>query len=184
MFYYTASRALKFPQIGENESMLTVRPMQPADWDTVRAIYLEGIATRNATFEQSAPEWEKWDQAHSQACRLVAPSAGQVLGWAALSPVSARRVYAGVAEASIYVAAAARGKGFGRLLLTELIAQSEKHGIWSLQTGIFPENTPSLNLFTSAGFRVVGTRERIGYMDGRWRDVLLLERRSAVAGQK
>jgi phosphinothricin acetyltransferase len=113
----------------------------------------------------------------------VATTAGEVLGWVALSPYSAREVYAGVAWVGIYVAGSARGKGIGRSLLTESIAESERQGIWTLQAGIFPENTPSLELFQRAGFRVVGTRERIGRMDGRWRDVLLLERRSAVAGQ-
>jgi L-amino acid N-acyltransferase YncA len=166
----------------ENESMLTLRPMQSADWEAVRAIYAEGIATHNATFEQSAPDWEQWDQGHLPQCRLVAQSAHSVAGWVALSAYSSRRVYQGVAWVGIYVAASARGQGIGRALLTELIAESERQGIWTLQAGIFPENTPSLELFTRAGFRVVGTRERIGWMDGNWRDVLLLERRSGVIG--
>jgi len=162
--------------------MFTLRPMQPADWESVRDIYLEGIATQNATFEQSAPDWEKWDQGHLQACRLVAESAGEVLGWVALSAYSGRPVYRGVAWVAVYIAASARGQGIGRSLLTELIAESERQGIWTLQAGVFPENTPSVELFTRHEFRVVGTRERIGCMNGRWRDVLLLERRSAVAG--
>ena len=156
--------------------------MPPQDWDAVRHIYLEGIATRNATFEQSAPDWQAWDQGHLRCCRLVARIRGEVLGWTALGPVSSRRVYAGVAEFSIYVAQRARGRGIGSALLKALIEAAEREGIWTLQSGIFPENTASLELCRRLGFRVVGTRERIGSMDGRWRDVLLLERRSAIAG--
>jgi len=159
-----------------------VTPMDPLDWDTVRAIYVEGIASGNSTFEKEAPTWEKWDRDHLRCCRLVARSQGAVVGWAALSPVSARSVYAGVAEASIYVAGRARRQGIGSALLSALIAASEREGIWTLQAGIFPENAASLDLCMRAGFRVVGTRERLGCMEGRWRDVLLLERRSAVAG--
>lgn len=157
--------------------------MSPADWESVRAIYREGIATGDATFEQSAPEWEQWDEGHLRACRLVARSRGEVLGWAALSPVSRRRVYRGVAEVSVYVSGQARRKGVGMALLTALIVSSEREGIWTLQAGIFPENTGSLELHRRAGFRVVGTRERVGSMDGRWRDVVLMERRSAMVGQ-
>ncbi len=156
--------------------------MRPEDWDAVRAIYMEGIATGNSTFEQSAPDWPAWDQGHLPSCRLVARVDGEVLGWTALSPVSGRRVYAGVAEFSIYVAERARGRGIGAALLQALIDASEQEGIWTLQSGIFPENTASLELCRRCGFRVVGTRERIGSMDGRWRDVVLLERRSAIAG--
>jgi len=156
--------------------------MRPQDWDAVRAIYLEGIATRNATFEQSAPDWDAWDRGHLTCCRLVARIGGEVLGWTALSPVSNRRVYAGVTEFSIYVAERARGRGIGTALLKALIEASEREGIWTLQSGIFPENAASLELCRRCGFRIVGTRERIGSMDGRWRDVVLLERRSAVAG--
>jgi L-amino acid N-acyltransferase YncA len=159
-----------------------VTPMNPSDWDTVRAIYQEGIASGNATFEKDAPAWEMWDRDHLRCCRLVARAQGEVVGWAALSPVSARRVYAGVTEASIYVAERARRRGIGSALLSALIAASEREGMWTLQAGIFPENTASLDLCMRAGFRIVGTRERLGCMDGRWRDVLLLERRSAVAG--
>ena len=162
--------------------MSEIEPMTPGDWDGVRAIYLEGIATGNATFEKSAPDWERWNAGHLQACRLVACAAGDVLGWAALSPVSGRCVYAGVAEVSVYVAERARGRGIGRLLLIELVAASERHGIWTLQAGIFPENQASIALHQKAGFRIVGVRERLGCMDGRWRDVVLMERRSAVVG--
>jgi len=156
--------------------------MRPGDWEAVRTIYLAGIATGNSTFEQSAPDWQTWDQGHLQSCRLVARVANEVLGWTALSPISRRQVYAGVAEFSIYVAERARKRGIGASLLKALIDASEREGIWTLQSGIFPENTASLELCRRFGFRVVGTRERIGCMSGRWRDVVLLERRSAIAG--
>jgi len=156
--------------------------MRPEDWEAVRAIYLEGIATGNSTFEQSAPDWQAWDRSHLQECRLVARLGNEVLGWTALSPVSSRQVYAGVAEFSIYVAERARGRGIGAALLKALIEASEQAGIWTLQSGIFPENSRSLELCRRFGFRVVGTRERIGSMNGRWRDVVMVERRSAVTG--
>jgi L-amino acid N-acyltransferase YncA len=152
------------------------------DWPAVRAIYLEGIATGNATFADSAPEWEEWDQTHLAGCRLVARSGGDVLGWAALSPVSRRVVYRGVAEVSIYVAERARRRGVGRLLLSALVPQSETEGIWTLQAGIFPENIASVELHKQAGFRIVGVREKIGVLQGRWRDVVLMERRSTTIG--
>jgi phosphinothricin acetyltransferase len=158
--------------------------MRQEDWPEVRAIYLEGIATGNATFEQTAPEWAQWDAGHLLAARIVARSdAGTVLGWAALSGVSSRCVYAGVAEVSIYVAARERGRGVGRQLMSRLIADSEANGTWTLQAGIFPENVASIALHERAGFRIVGKRERLGQMNGRWRDVVLMERRSALAGQ-
>jgi L-amino acid N-acyltransferase YncA len=157
--------------------------MRLEDWPAVRSIYLEGITTGNATFEQSAPNWETWDAGHLSAPRLVGRSEpGDVLGWAALSAVSGRCVYAGVAEVSIYVSELARGRGVGRQLLARLIADSEAAGIWTLQAGIFPENVPSIALHQRAGFRIVGKRERLGQMNGRWRDVILMERRSAIAG--
>jgi L-amino acid N-acyltransferase YncA len=156
--------------------------MQSEDWEVVRAIYLEGIATGNSTFEQSAPDWQDWDQGHLASCRLVARVGNEVLGWTALSPVSRRQVYAGVAEFSVYVAERARGRGIGAALLKALIEASEREGIWTLQSGIFPENTSSLELCWRFGFRIIGTRERIGNMAGRWRDVVLLERRSVIAG--
>ena len=159
-----------------------LRPLLPADWPAVRAIYLEGIATGNATFETEAPEWERWDAAHLPACRLVAAGHEGVAGFAALSPVSARKVYRGVAEVSVYVSERARGAGIGGALLGELVRTSEEAGIWTLQAGIFPENHASLRLHEKNGFRVVGTRERIGCLAGRWRDVILLERRSATTG--
>jgi phosphinothricin acetyltransferase len=156
--------------------------MQAEDWPVVREIYEEGIATKNATFETSAPEWEQWDAKHLQSCRLVARLNGQIVGWAALSPVSTRRVYAGVAENSIYIASAAQGHGVGKQLLGVLVDASEQAGIWTLQTGIFPENKASIHLHELCGYRVLGVREKIGQMDGVWRDVVFMERRSKVVG--
>jgi L-amino acid N-acyltransferase YncA len=156
--------------------------MQPADWPAVREIYAEGIATGNATFETELPDWEKWNSAHRQDCRLIAREGNLVRCWAALSPVSVRRVYAGVAEASVYVAAAARGRGVGKALLRMLIEESESHGIWTLQAGLFPENAASIVSHKSCGFREVGTRHRIAKLGDTWRDVLLFERRSAAVG--
>ncbi len=151
-------------------------------WSEVLRIYMEGIATGNATFEIEAPSWEKWDSGHLAKCRLIARQDSRVLGWAALSPVSSRRVYAGVAEVSVYVAEAARGSGIGRALLAALIDASDNSGLWTLQAGIFPENTASISLHKSLGFREVGHRERIGKMGDTWRNVALLERRSAKVG--
>ena len=159
-----------------------VGSLTPDDWPSVREIYLEGISTGDATFETSAPDWETWDAKHLPSCRLLARAGDDVLGWAALSPVSARAVYAGVAEVSVYVAARARGRGLGFLLLSALVRESEENGIWTLQAAIFPENAASIALHQRAGFRVVGTRERIGSMDGRWRDTILMERRSTTVG--
>jgi L-amino acid N-acyltransferase YncA len=149
-------------------------------WPAVRAIYEEGIATGDATFETAPPAWEAWDRGHLAGHRLVAVGDGRVVGWAALSPVSDRCAYAGVAEASVYVAAAATGRGVGRALLERLVAGAEAAGIWTVQAGIFPENQASLALHRRCGFRTVGVRERLGRLDGRWRDVVLLERRSPL----
>jgi L-amino acid N-acyltransferase YncA len=160
-----------------------ITPMRPEDWPSVREIYREGIATGNATFETELPDWEKWNSSHRQDCRLIAREGEQALGWAALSPVSARRVYTGVAEVSVYVAAAARGRGVGKSLLKALIEESEVNGIWTLQAGIFPENAASISLHKSCGFREVGVRRHIGKLADTWRDVLLLERRSAAVGK-
>lgn len=152
-------------------------------YESVKTIYAEGIATGNATFQTEAPEWKEWDASHLVFGRLVAVENGIVMGWAALTPVSGRCVYAGVAEVSVYVAAHARGQGVGDQLLKTLISESETHGIWMLQAGIFPENEASVKLHVRNGFRIVGTREKIGKMkDGIWRDSLLLERRSKIAG--
>jgi phosphinothricin acetyltransferase len=159
-----------------------IHGMNPSDWEQVRTIYLEGIATRNATFETEAPSWEKWDADHLPDQRLVARGGDRILGWAALTAVSGRCVYAGVAEVSVYVDARFTRRGIGRALIEALIALSEEHGIWTLQAGIFLENVASLALCTKCGFREVGRRERLGKLDGVWRDVLLLERRSRIAG--
>ncbi len=156
--------------------------MRPDDWEAVRAIYEEGIASGLATFETGAPAWENWNLNHLPVCRLAARSGDRLAGWAALSPVSRRKVYAGVAEVSIYIAGWAHGQGLGRALLKELIAESERAGIWTLQATIFAINTASLRLHRSCGFREVGRRERIAQRDGIWLDTVVLERRSAVVG--
>jgi L-amino acid N-acyltransferase YncA len=156
--------------------------MRSEDWPPVREIYREGITTGNATFETELPEWWKWDSGHRQDCRLIAREGEHVLGWAALSRVSTRRVYCGVAEVSVYVAAGARGSGIGKALLKGLIEESERHEIWTLQAGIFPENIASIALHKALGFREVGVRKRIGKLGEVWRDVLLFERRSLTVG--
>ena len=169
---------------GSNLPMLNfdIRVMRKEDFPAIRNIYSAGIATGNATFETETPEWAKWDQGHLQDCRLVAEDSQEILGWAALSPVSSRRVYSGLAEVSVYVAAEVRGRGVGKVLLQSLVEQSERCGLWTLQAGIFPENAPSIALHRSCGFREVGLREKLGQRDGVWRDVLLLERRSSSVG--
>ena len=159
-----------------------IRALRSDDWPTIRNIYAEGIATGNATFETAAPEWAKWDSGHLQNCRLIAGNSQQALGWTALSPVSGRCVYSGVAEVSVYVASVARGRGVGKMLLHSLVEQSEHFGIWTLQAGMFPENVSSIALHKSCGFREVGRRQRLGQLAGVWRDVLLLERRSSSVG--
>lgn len=161
---------------------MEIIPMGPEHWPDVKAIYESGIATGHATFQTGAPTWEEWDAAHVKTCRLLAVEQDKILGWAALTPVSGRCVYAGVAEVSIYIAAQARGKGIGRYLLNALIAHSEQHQFWTLQAGIFPENVASIHIHEACGFRIVGRRERIGQMHGVWRDTVLLERRSNTVG--
>lgn len=161
---------------------LLIEPLRAEDWEAVRAIYLEGIATGNATFETSAPEWKDWDAKHRPDCRLIARMGGEVVGWTALSPTSTRHVYRGVVEESVYIAAKARGQGVGKMLLQAVIAESERVGIWTLQAGILQENVGSIALHKSCGFREVGYRERIGQMNGVWRNVIFMERRSEVAG--
>ncbi|MGA9993832.1 MAG: N-acetyltransferase family protein [Pyrinomonadaceae bacterium] len=156
--------------------------MKESDWPAVRAIYTEGIATGQATFETDAPAWERWDASHHAYARLVARAGERVKGWAALSLVSGRAVYKGVAEVSVYVGQEHRGAGVGRALLEALIKASEQNGIWTLQAGVFPENEASVALHKLCGFREVGRRERIGRLNGAWRDTLLLERRSKVVG--
>ena len=152
--------------------------MRPSDWEQVREIYLQGIRSGHSTFETEAPSWERWDEAHLPFARLVMREGERVLGWAALSPVSKRQVYRGVAELTVYVAESARGRGIGRALLDELIEESERNGIWTLQASIFPENVASVELHRRCGFREVGRRERIAMLSNVWRDTLLFERRS------
>ena len=161
---------------------LVVEKMLAGHWGGVRAAYAEGLETGDATFETEVPDWVHWDASHLQACRLVSLSGGRVAGWAALSRVSEREVYAGVAEVSVYVGRDFRGLGLGRALLSTLVRESETEGFWTLQASIFPENVASLALHRRCGFREVGRRERVGRLGGRWRDTVLLERRSRVVG--
>ncbi|MCC2545214.1 N-acetyltransferase family protein [Hymenobacter sp. BT175] len=162
---------------------MRIQPLTEIHWPAVWAIYEQGIATGNATFQTSAPEWSEWTASHLPHSRLVfLDEQDCVLGWAALTPVSGRCVYAGVAEVSVYVAGPARGQGIGRQLLAELVRESEQQGIWTLQAGIFPENAASIRLHEAYGFRLVGRRERIGQLKGVWRDTVLLERRSPTVG--
>jgi L-amino acid N-acyltransferase YncA len=163
-------------------NMINISAMLPEHWEPVKKIYEEGIATGNATFQTSAPSWEDWDGSHMKNCRIIATENNEVLGWAALTPVSSRCVYAGVAEVSVYVATKARGKKIGSLLLQELTVQSEQNGIWTLQSGIFPENKASITIHEKNGFRVMGYREKIGKMGNVWRDNVILERRSQIIG--
>lgn len=156
--------------------------IQEQHYPEISRIYLEGIATGNATFQTEAPSWADWDKSHLTACRIILTDNDKILGWAALTPVSSRCVYAGVAEVSVYVDAEQRGKGIGKKLLLDLIRQSEAAGIWTLQSGIFPENTASIKTHEACGFRMIGYREKIGNMNGVWRDNVIMERRSKVVG--
>ncbi len=160
----------------------TIRTMNRGHWEAVRDIYEQGLASGQATFETAVPDWPKWDRTHHTFGRLVAEWDNRVIGWAALSPVSHRSVYAGVAENSIYVDEVARGHGVGQALLWNLAQLSEQAGIWTLQATVFPENTASIAIHRRCGFRVVGRRERLAKLRGEWRDVLMLERRSRLAG--
>ncbi len=164
------------------ESGFLIETMRPEDWPQVRRVYLEGLATGQASFETAAPAWEKWDAGHHPLCRLVARNGDELPGWAALSQVSAREVYRGVGEVSIYVSSASRGRGLGRALMEAVVAVSERHGFWTLMSSVFPENEASVRLHLSCGFRVVGRRERIARHHGRWRDTVILERRSPTVG--
>jgi L-amino acid N-acyltransferase YncA len=161
---------------------ILINDMSPDDWDDVRDIYEEGLATGEASFEVQAPSWPEWDERHHRHSRLVARAAGRVVGWAALSPMSHRACYAGVAEFSLYITAGWRGRGVGKQLLSALIESSEQNGIWTLYASTFPENETSLRLQLACGFRVVGRRERIAKHRGIWRDTILTERRSKVTG--
>jgi L-amino acid N-acyltransferase YncA len=161
----------------------SVRPMAPENWPSVRDIFLEGIASGNATFETEAPGWEEWDQSHLGSSRLVAVVGSRIVGWAALSPVSHRSAYSGVAEVSVYVTGAEQGHGVGKALLNAIVEESERRGLWTLQASVFPDNATSIALHRTCGFRVIGRRQRIGRLSGIWRDVVLLERRSTTIGQ-
>jgi L-amino acid N-acyltransferase YncA len=162
--------------------MMTIQTMRPENWPEVKQIYLEGIATGQATFQTDAPSWHDWDHAHLAELRYVAVIGNEIAGWVALSPVSSRCVYAGVAEVSIYIADRFKGQKLGIQLLQHVITESEKANIWTLQAGIFPENAASLRLHEKAGFRIMGYREKVGKMNGVWRNVNLLERRSKTTG--
>ena len=159
-----------------------IEQMKPTDWPAVSQIYQEGIETDMATFEQDIPEWDFWDEHHVKSCRLVAKKSEKILGWAALSAVSSRCVYGGVAEVSVYIAKEARGNRIGELLLRRLITESEDQGYWTLQSGIFPENVASIRLHEKLGFRKIGFRERIGQLNGVWKDNILMEKRSKKIG--
>jgi len=160
--------------------MVEIRAMAAADWPAVEAIFVEGIATGDATFETAPPSWDEFDAGRLPGHRLVAVEDGRVVGWVALSPTSSRECYAGVVEHSVYVAEDARGRGIGRALMEALIESTEAAGVWTIETGIFPENAASLALHERIGFRVVGRRERIAQLDGVWRDTILLEHRSTT----
>ncbi|MCW3089069.1 MAG: N-acetyltransferase [Ferruginibacter sp.] len=161
---------------------MEITEMTPHHWQAVKDIYAEGITTGNATFQSSVPTWEEWDAAHEKTCRLILIDNNEVLGWAALTPVSGRCVYAGVGEVSVYVSSKWGGRGLGKKLLTALVEESERHKFWTLQAGIFPENKASLKIHEAAGFRIIGIREKIGQMNNTWRDTVLLERRSKIVG--
>jgi len=161
-----------------NSTTITIAELLREHWPGIARVYEEGIATGNATFETEVPTWAAWDSSHLAEHRLVALRGGEVIGWAAVVPVSDRCVYGGVVENSVYIAEDARGQGVGQRLLEELIASTEAAGIWTIQTGIFPENEASIRLHERVGFEVVGRRKRLGKLRGQWRDVLLLERRS------
>jgi phosphinothricin acetyltransferase len=162
------------------DSRTTILALEREHWAGVAHVYDEGIATRNATFETEVPTWEAWDSSHLADHRFVALREGEVVGWAAVSPVSGRCCYAGVVESSVYVAEAARGQGVGRRLLKALIDSTEAAGIWTIEAGMFPENEGSIRLHEAVGFERVGTHKRLGKLDGVWRDVLMLERRSPI----
>lgn len=156
------------------------KPVTKENFPELLEIYSQGIATNIATFQNDLPIWKDWDNGHLNFCRISLYDNDKMIGWTALSPVSSRCVYSGVAEVSVYVATDARGKGVGQILLNELIKQSEANGIWTLQSGIFAENRPSIKLHENCGFRIVGYREKIGKKNGDWKDNILMERRSQV----
>ena len=162
----------------KEKMIIEINPMDPNHWPDVDRIYREGIATGQATFETTSPSWEKWNTAHLEHSRWVAEIDNQVAGWVALSPVSDRCVYGGVAEVSVYIADNHRGKGIGKVLLNKVIESSEENGIWTLNAATFPENEQSVGLHVKCGFRKIGIREKVGQLDGVWRDTILMEKRS------
>lgn len=162
--------------------MVEIVKMNSTDWLAVAEIYKQGIDSGMATFEKRIPDWKQWDENHIESCRLVAKDVDNIVGWAALSSVSSRCVYGGVAEVSVYVSSLERGKKIGERLLRKLIEQSEEQGYWTLQSGIFPENVASIRLHEKLGFRKIGFRERIGELDGIWKDNILMEKRSKRKG--
>jgi len=161
---------------------MIIAPITEQYYPAVKRIYEQGLATGNSTFQTSAPDWKEWDESHISNCRIVGIEKDQVVGWAALTPVSGRCVYAGVAEVSVYVDEKFRGKGYGTTLLDALILESEKNNLWTLQAGIFPENVSSIRIHEALGFREIGYREKIGKLNGVWRNTILLERRSSKVG--
>ena len=164
-----------------NESIL-IEEMKDTDWEYVKSIFQEGIDTGNATFQTETPTWEEWDKGHTEACRFVARLADEIIGWVALSPISSREAFRGVAEVSIYLSKNAAGKGIGSKLLSHLIQESEKSGFWTIQSMIFPENIGSIKLHHKHGFQETGTHQRMGKLNGVWRDVVRLEYRSEAVG--
>lgn len=161
---------------------MRIRSLLSNDWSSVATIYEEGINTGIATFEKEVPTWENWNTTHMQSCRIVAENEDKVIGWGALTPISSRCVYAGVAEVSVYVSQNKRGNGIGKKLLEELIKLSETEGLWTLQSGIFPENKASIELHKKVGFRIIGYKEKIGKLNGVWKDNCIMERRSKIVG--
>ena len=168
--------------IKKMKEKLRFRELKETDWEEVSKIYQEGLDTGNATFETNVANWNDWNNGHIKSCRIVALIENQIVAWAALSPVSSRCVYGGVAEVSVYVSKRFMGQKIGSNLLNKLIVESENHGIWTLQAGIFPENIGSIIIHEKLGFREIGYREKIGKMNGTWRNTILLERRSAKVG--
>ncbi len=162
---------------------MEIQQLTEQHWPEVSAIYASGLASGNAHFSNLVPEWDEWDVEHVKNCRLVAIENNEVLGWAAITAISDRCVFAGVAEVSVYVAEKTRGKGIGKKLLAELVKQSEANNYWTLEARIFAENLASIKIHQANGFRIVGRRERIGKMNGVWRDTVLLERRSNKVGE-
>ena len=159
-----------------------IRYLKASDWKSVSEIYQQGLDSGNASFETKSPTWELWDSSHLKECRIILQVDDEIAGWAALSPVSSRCVYGGVAEVSVYIAEKFQGQKFGAKLLEKLISESEENGIWTLQAGVFPENKASIHILKKLGFRKVGYREKIGQMNAIWRDTILLERRSNIIG--